>query len=86
VRTKIETVKAVLGKIKQQPDLATMLADDTNIIDEVGLDSLEMLQFMLELEEQMAIMIDFERLEYEHLHSIEILAGILDGMPSRVVC
>jgi acyl carrier protein len=79
----VAAIKRVLGKIKSSPDLEVQLPDTANIIEDVGLDSLEMLQFMLEIEEEMAILIDFDTLEYEHLHSIVTLAEFLDSMPSR---
>ena len=79
----IVAIKSVLEKIKKTPGLAGELSDTANIIDDVGLDSLEMLQFMLEIEAQMAIQIDFDILEYEHLHSITTLAELLMTMPVR---
>jgi hypothetical protein len=42
-----------------------------------------MLQFMLELEDRLAIRIDFDRLEFSYLHSIHRLADFLDTMPPR---
>lgn len=76
-------IKEILEQLKRTPNLADQLLDTADIIDDVGLDSLEMLQFMLEVEERMAIQIDFDKLEYEHLRSIRYLAEFLDTMPSH---
>lgn len=78
----ISTIKKILSELKNSPELVDKLTEDSNIIEGVGLDSLEMLQFMLEVEEQLQIAIDFETLEYEHLHSIKSLAEFLQGMPA----
>jgi acyl carrier protein len=45
------------------------------------LDSLELLQFMLEVEATLGIEVDFARLDYEQLGSLTDLAAFLDGMP-----
>ena len=82
--TTVETIKRIAGSVKADPELAARLRDDADLIDEVGLDSLEMLQFMLEIEAALAIQIDFDRLEFETLRSIETLAAFLETMPARV--
>ena len=64
--------------------MAIQLADDADIIESVGLDSLEMLQFMLEVEERLLIKIDFNILEFEHLKSIKILAEFLRILPGSL--
>ncbi len=79
----ITTIKAILGKLKRDETMATQLSDEADLINEVGLDSLEMLQFMLEAEEQLGLQIDFEALEFDYLHSIRALAEFLDTMPRK---
>ena len=53
------------------------------MLTDVGLDSLELLQFMLEIEASLAVQVDFEQLSYEHLESLVDLAAFLDGMPRQ---
>jgi len=79
----IEAIKKTIEKVKGISGISAGLSDDTDIINSVGLDSLQMLRFMLELEERLAVMIDFDRLEYSCFNSIRTLAEFLDGMPSR---
>lgn len=81
-RVFLETIKRILVSIKSMPPEAAALADDANIIDDIGLDSIELLNFMLELEAQLDIQIDFERLELSSLHAISTLSGLLQTMPS----
>ncbi|MBL0142935.1 MAG: acyl carrier protein [Betaproteobacteria bacterium] len=77
----VATIKDIIGKLRGTPDLSAQLPDTADILQDVGLDSLELLQFMLELEERLAIRIDFEQLEYSALNSISALALFLDTMP-----
>ena len=73
IETMIESVKQILERVKDRPGLAKGLSAQSDIIDEVGLDSLEMVDFMLRLEEELGIVIDFERLEFACLRSIRTL-------------
>ena len=79
----IRVIKESLEHVKRTPDLAVTLSDRADIIEEVGLDSLQMLQFMLELEERLSIQIDFDALEYSYLNSIQRLAEFLERMPQQ---
>lgn len=78
-----QTLKRILAKIKSDPELAVRLPDDADLVDQVGLDSLETLQFMLEVEAVLAVQIDFDKLEFSYLRSLEALARFLDTMPAR---
>ena len=75
-------LKDVLAGLRGDPDLKN-LPDDASVITDVGLDSLELLQFMLEIEAMLAIEVDFERLSYDHLESLTDLASFLDSMPRQ---
>jgi acyl carrier protein len=75
-------LKDVLADLRNDPDLKN-LPDDASVLSDVGLDSLELLQFMLEVEASLAVEVDFERLSYEHLDSLVDLASFLDSMPRQ---
>ena len=78
----VEDVKLVLEKVKRIPGLAKRLPDSAHLIDDVGLDSLEMMEFMLELEGRLQLAIDFDRIDFSYLESIEKFSGILATMKS----
>src|SRR5262245_18538916 len=80
----IDAIKQTLEKVKGVRGLARKLADDADIIATVGLDSLEMLRFMLDIEERLSIQIDFDRLEYSSFNSIRALAEFMEAMPSKI--
>ena len=79
----IDAIKKTIEKVKGVSGMSASLSDDADIVNSVGLDSLQMLRFMLELEERLAVMIDFDRLEYSYFNSIRTLAEFMDRMPSR---
>ena len=75
-------LKAVLADLRGDPELKN-LPDDASVLSDVGLDSLELLQFMVEVEARLAVEVDFERLSYEQLESLTDLASFLDSMPRQ---
>jgi acyl carrier protein len=79
----IATIKEIIAKLKGAPNLAAELPDGADILRDVGLDSLELLQFMLDAEERLVIRIDFNTLEYSTLQSITELARFFESMPVR---
>ena len=83
--TTTEALKEILARIKADPTLFTRLPDSAHLVDDVGLDSIEMLQLMLEIEASLSIQIDFDRLEYSYLRSVHTLAAFLDTMSSTKV-
>lgn len=78
----VEVIKQIVVEIKRSPGLLATLRPETSLIDDVGLDSLELLQFMLEIEGRLALRIDFEALDFADLHSISRLAAFMDSMPA----
>jgi acyl carrier protein len=76
----IQSIKLILEKVKGVPGLSEQLADSADIIEDVGLDSLQMMEFMLEVESQLDLEIDFEQLDFSYLKSIEKFSEILAQM------
>lgn len=77
----LDSIKRILVQVKALPETPADLADDTDLVEGVGLDSIELLTFMLEVEAQLGIRIDFDRMEFSTLSSLATLADFLDGMP-----
>ncbi|MFM7447980.1 MAG: acyl carrier protein [Leptolyngbyaceae cyanobacterium] len=72
-----ETIKKVLGEVKDTSISAISFSDDTDIINDIGLDSLQMVTFMLKLEEELSIQIDFDSLDFSTLMSVRSLCDFL---------
>jgi acyl carrier protein len=76
----IDQIKSILEEVRGVPGLSQNLADSASLIDDVGLDSLEMLTFMLKIEEQLRVRIDFEQMDFSYLQSIQALSEFLGRM------
>lgn len=72
-----ETIKKILSEVKDIPVASITLSDDTDIINDIGLDSLQMVTFMLKLEEALDIQIDFDSLDFSTLMSVGSLCNFL---------
>ncbi|GAB6991927.1 acyl carrier protein [Paenibacillus pini] len=83
----IQTVMNILCDIKESPELMSKLTPQTDIIHGVGLDSLQMINFVLALEDAFDLEIDFETFDYEHMGTIESLVLFLmrENTPSDEV-
>lgn len=66
-----ESVIRILSEIKNDPGLLETLNGDSDIINGVGLDSLQMINFVLRVEDEFEIEIDFDEFDLCHLNSID---------------
>ncbi|WP_055108089.1 acyl carrier protein [Paenibacillus ihumii] len=70
----------ILCSIKEDhPELRQSLSPETDLNNDIGLDSLQMIQFMLKVEEQLNVVIDYDHFDYEHLQSIEAFLTFLNS-------
>lgn len=70
-------IKTILETVTENPGSAANIGDNDNIITDVALDSVQMIEFMLELEENFGIEINFDELDFSHLTSVSILASYI---------
>ncbi|WP_375515789.1 acyl carrier protein [uncultured Nostoc sp.] len=76
----IDEIKGLLEDVKGVPGFSKELSDSTNIIEDVKLDSLEMINFMLKIENELKVEIDFEQLEFSYFSSIKAFSEFLSKM------
>ena len=75
-----DTIVEILCSIKEdQPELRQSLSPEMNLNNDIGLDSLQMIQFMLKVEEQLNVVIDYDQFDYEHLQSIGTFIAFLNS-------
>ncbi len=73
-----ERVKTILMEVKSMKVSEVDWNGNVDIIDDIGLDSLQIINFLLKLEDQLNIEIDFEEFNYNHLRSLEKFCGFLE--------
>jgi acyl carrier protein len=75
-----DEIKLALERVKRIPGLAARLEDSAHLVHDVRLDSLEMMELMLELESSLGLTIDFERLDFAALESIATFSDVIATM------
>lgn len=74
-----QKIKQLLGEITGNLELAETLDGSTDIINDIGLDSIQMINFVLMIEDEFQIQLDFENFDFSNLNSIDILTEFLTG-------
>lgn len=74
-----EKIIAILKEMTEGAQLELNYSGQTDIINDVGLDSLGMVNFLLRIEEELGIDIDISKLQVAHLNSIDGLCRFLDS-------
>ncbi|MBU7315721.1 acyl carrier protein [Paenibacillus sp. SM 69] len=74
----LQTVIKILSEIKESPELLSTLKPETDIINEVGLDSLQMINFVLAIEDAFDVEIDFDHFDIDQLSSIQAFVAFLE--------
>ncbi|CAM4456209.1 acyl carrier protein [Paenibacillus endophyticus] len=75
-----DKIKEILAKVKEDENLTDSLQPNSDLINEVGLDSLQMIGFILEVEETFLVEIDYENFDLKHLNSIETFMSFLNRL------
>ena len=75
-------LKDVLADLRGDPELKN-LPDNASVISDVGLTPSSCCSSVPQIEANLAIEVDFERLSYDHLESLTDLASFLDSMPRQ---
>lgn len=73
----ITRLKSIIARIKKDEGIIDTFSDDARIIEEIGLDSLAIIELMLAVEEEFSIELVFGNIDIKHLYSIRSLADFL---------
>ncbi|PWV99291.1 acyl carrier protein [Paenibacillus cellulosilyticus] len=65
-----EQIIAMICEIKDDVQLALSLNEHSNIMEDGGLDSLQLITFVLKVEERFGIEIDFEQFDFDLMESV----------------
>ena len=75
-------MKELLAEVMGDPGLVDGIADDADVVDDLRLDSLQMISFLLAIEDRFDVELDFESLQLDDLRSLRrFCALVLAGVP-----
>ena len=77
----MEKIKELLAEILSENTAVTAdeIDDNASLLEDVGLDSLQLINFILRVEDEFDIEIDFENLDQEHMASVAAFADFVQS-------
>src|SRR6266700_2675624 len=78
-----DKVAKILSNILSKETVQIPLNDDTDLIDDIGLNSLDFLQFIIQLENEFDIEIDIEKFELRYFKQLGRLESFIDEILSK---
>ena len=75
-------IKQILEEVKEAPGLGAHLSDKADILNDVGLDSLQLISFILRVEEEFDLEFDYDNFDYDHLTSIDLFCRFISDQRS----
>ena len=78
-----EIIKELLAEVMGDAAAAGSWNDDTDIINDIGIDSLQIVRFMMALEDILGISLDYEDLSFDDFSSISRLAEYIEKQTDR---
>lgn len=77
----ISRVKKVLAEVLPDFGSADDVPSDADMVQELGLDSLQAINFLLRIEDEFDIELDYDNLSLDHLRSVREFSAIVDAQP-----
>lgn len=68
----------IIGNLKEDPSISSRINDSTDLINDIGLDSLQMINFLLKLEDEFNIEVDFDSLDFSQMRSFGKLTKFIE--------
>ena len=70
-------LKEILSEIKEEPVLLDEISESTHILNEIGLDSLQMINFVLMLEDEFGIEMNFQDFSFASYSTVGAIAELM---------
>lgn len=74
-------VRSVLAHVLADKVPAEQITVDADMVQELGLDSLQAIQFLLGIEDEFDMELDYETLSLDHLRSVRFFTAEVLGQP-----
>ncbi|HEX9059063.1 MAG TPA: acyl carrier protein, partial [Clostridia bacterium] len=74
----IEKIIAILVEVKENPDAKENYTENSKIIEDIGLDSLEMINFVLRIEDEFSIEINFDEFNFSDMDDVKTFASFVE--------
>ena len=76
-------IAELVAQVKGDKTLPLRLDGSSNLLEDVGLDSLQMINLILLVESEFGVEVDFDSFDLKHLSSVSTFAGYIKGLEPR---
>ena len=71
----------LISQVKDDATLVARVTDSSHLVDDVGLDFLQLINLILLVEEEFSVQVDFESFQVQHLSSLARFTDYVAGLP-----
>lgn len=79
-----EQITTLIAEIKKDHSLKETITLESHLIEDVGLDSLDIIDFLLQLEAEFDLRLDFDQLDFSIMQSVQALMTFIAEQQSEV--
>jgi acyl carrier protein len=76
-----ERIIELIAQVKEDPSIAKQMVGSSHLVNEVGLDSLKVINLILLVEQEFSVEVDFDSFEIDHLSSLDKFVGYVEALP-----
>lgn len=76
-----DKIVRLIAQVKEDTTLAEKVTGSSHLVDDMGLDSLQLINLILLVEEEFSVEVDFESFEIHHLSSLDRFTDYVARLP-----
>ena len=76
-----EKIVKLIAQVKEDAALADRLNGSSHLVDDLGLDSLQLINLILLIEDEFEVEVDFNSFQVDHLSSLDRFTNYVAGLP-----
>lgn len=74
------TIISAIAEVLGDNEIACTLTPDSDLINDIGLDSIQLITMILNLEDNLDVVIDFDDFDFDEINTIADLVEFLKGL------
>lgn len=79
----IEQLKAIISETLNRPELLDTINENTNILNDIGTDSLQFINLMLKVEEEFDVEINFDNFDISHFKTMITFSDYIKSLQKK---
>ncbi|CAH1058985.1 acyl carrier protein [Paenibacillus pseudetheri] len=73
----------IIVEVRETPELRDSISSDADIINDIGIDSLQLINLILKVEDEFDVEIDFDEFQMDELTSVERFFNYIKSIQER---